>query len=75
MPLFFLLFYMQSEIHPTSPTSYLNPEDSNLIKGTLTDYDDASGHRGEGIIFAHTVTLHMNPRPNLLWKVSDDCES
>lgn len=60
---------MQSEIYPTSPTtSNLNPEDSNLINGTLTDYDDGSGHPAEGIIIVHTMALHPNP----LWK--DECE-
>ena len=52
----------KSEIYLTSPTSYLNRGGSNLINGTLTDYDD-----GEGII--STMALHMNPIPNPLWKV------
>lgn len=63
-PMYFTLLVgsKQSEIHPPSPTLYLNPEDSNLINGTLTDYDDVSGHFAKGIIFfAHTMALHMNP--------------
>lgn len=55
--------------YPTSPTtSNLNPEESNLINGTLTDYDDGSGHHAEGIIIAHTMALHLN----LLW--DDECK-
>lgn len=38
-------------------TSNLNPEASNLINSTLTDYDYVSGRHAEGII----RTLHMNP--------------
>lgn len=59
-------------IYPTSPTSYLNPEDSNLINRPLTDYNDVLGHHDEGIIFANTMAIHMNP---ILRKVLDKCES
>lgn len=51
------------------PLSNLNPEDSNLVNRTLTDYHDASGHHAEGIINAHTIALLMNSRfrINLKW--------
>lgn len=69
---FSVILHAKWNIYPTSTTSYLNPEDSNLINRPLTDYDDVLGHHDEGIIFAHTMALHINP---VLWKVLDKCES
>lgn len=45
----------------SSPTSYLNPEDSNLINRTLKDYDDVSGHFHRGNYYYFSLTQWHSP--------------
>lgn len=60
--------FMKREMCPTSPTSHLNPGDSDLISGTLTDYDYESGHCTVIIVVHTVVPLHLYLTSDVFWR-------